>query len=74
MLSFACPLQAGPRAYRMRPPNRFRRYVQRSELLSRKRQLQGELEEKRAQIAKTERDLHDIERELIAHELSSPKA
>merc|ERR1711924_494396 len=47
------------------------RYRQRSELMARKRQLQGEIETQRAQLAKTEQSLNAVESQLESYDFSS---
>jgi len=48
------------------------RYAQRSELMARKRQLQGDLDKQRAQVAKIEKSLTDVETQLVDFHNGSP--
>jgi len=50
------------------------RYAQRSELMARKRELQGELERQRSQVSKTEKSLTDVESQLAHFNMPSPSA
>merc|ERR1719488_343660 len=50
------------------------RYAQRAELMARKRSLQGEVERQRAQLAKTEGALDEVESQLATFNMPSPSA